>query len=36
MGKHSDFKDALTVKWSGHVMGTTHTCPLWNRRVTSS
>lgn len=34
--RDNDLKDALTVKWSGNVMDTTHTCSLWGRRVTSS
>lgn len=34
--RDNDLKDALTVKWSGNVMGTTHTCSLGGRRVTSS
>lgn len=33
--RDNDLKDALTVKWSSNVMGTTHTCSLWGRRVTS-
>lgn len=34
--RDNDLKDALTVKWSGNAMDTTHTCSLWGRRVTSS